>query len=103
MGENKFFRWGEFVIREINNSVLVWFCNVAKSLLEKKFEFPFILDRKFSFFPFVNGGYISAESNEIEERQELSNSGVGKLFSRRAALTISRVAEGQGLLSGTAA
>ena len=73
MGENKFFRWGEFVIRGINNSVLVWFCHVAKSLLEKKFEFPFILDRKFSFFPFVNGGYISAESNEIEERQELSN------------------------------
>ena len=29
--------------------------------------------------------------------------GVGKLFSRRAALTISRVVEGQGLLSRTAA
>ena len=43
MGENKFFRWGEFVIREIDNSVLVWFRHVAKSLLKKKSEFPLLL------------------------------------------------------------
>ena len=33
----------------------------------------------------------------------LCSAGVGKLFSRRAALTILRVVEGQGLLSRTAA
>ena len=33
----------------------------------------------------------------------MSKAGVGKLFSRRAALTILRVVEGKGLLSHTAA
>ena len=42
MGENKFFHWGEFVIRKIDNSVLASFCYVAKLLLKKKFEFPFV-------------------------------------------------------------
>ena len=44
MGENNFFCLGEFVIGEIDNIVLVWFRHVAKSLLEKKLEFPFVLD-----------------------------------------------------------
>ena len=73
MGENKFFRRGKFVIRKIDNSVLVWFHHVAESLLKKEFEFPFVLNGKFLFFPFFNGSYMSAESKEIEERPELSD------------------------------
>ena len=41
---------GVFVIRKFDNSVLVWFRHVAKSLLKKKCEFPFVFDCKFSFF-----------------------------------------------------
>ena len=48
----------------------------------------------------------SAYSEEFEVKvgvHQGSVPGVGKLFSRRAALTIPRVVEGQGLLSRTAA
>ena len=40
---------------------------------------------------------------QVKFIESMSSIGVGKLFSRRAALTISRVVEGQGLLSRTAA
>ena len=74
MGENKFFRWGEFVIREINNSVLFGFAMLPNRCWKRNLSFRlFLVESSRSFRSSMVAIYLQNRMKSKKDRNCLTS------------------------------